>query len=50
LGLAIAKSLTELHHGTMRIRSTPEIGTMVLLRLPISRTAAQKEDLAEAAA
>jgi hypothetical protein len=34
----------------MRIRSTPEIGTMVLLRLPISRTAAQKEDLAEAAA
>jgi two-component system cell cycle sensor histidine kinase PleC len=50
LGLAIAKSLTELHHGTMRIRSTPGIGTMVLLRLPISRTAAQKEDLAEAAA
>jgi two-component system cell cycle sensor histidine kinase PleC len=50
LGLAIAKSLTELHHGAMRIRSTPEIGTMVLLRLPISRTAAQKEDLAEAAA
>jgi two-component system cell cycle sensor histidine kinase PleC len=50
LGLAIAKSLTELHHGTMRIRSTPEIGTMVLLRLPISRTAAHKEDLAEAAA
>jgi two-component system, cell cycle sensor histidine kinase PleC len=50
LGLAIAKSLTELHHGSMRIRSTPGIGTMVLLRLPISRTAAQKEDLAEAAA
>jgi two-component system cell cycle sensor histidine kinase PleC len=50
LGLAIAKSLTELHHGAMRIRSTPGIGTMVLLRLPISRTAAQKEDLAEAAA
>jgi two-component system cell cycle sensor histidine kinase PleC len=50
LGLAIAKSLTELHHGTMRIRSTPGIGTMMLLRLPISRTAAQKEDLAEAAA
>src|SRR5215468_1208857 len=50
LGLAIAKSLTELHHGAMRIRSTPGIGTMVLLRLPISRTAAQKEELAEAAA
>src|SRR5262245_1216102 len=50
LGLAIAKSLTELHHGAMRIRSTPGIGTMVLLRLPISRTAAQKEEIAEAAA
>ncbi len=50
LGLAIAKSLTELHHGAMRIRSTPGIGTMVLLRLPIRRTAAHKEELAEAAA
>ena len=50
LGLAIARSLTELHHGAMRIRSTPGIGTMVLLRLPIRRTAAHKEELAEAAA
>jgi two-component system cell cycle sensor histidine kinase PleC len=50
LGLAIAKSLTELHHGAMRIRSTPGIGTMVLLRLPISRTAAHREEIAEAAA
>ena len=50
LGLAIAKSLTELHHGAMRIRSTPGSGTMVLLRLPISRTAAHKEEIAEAAA
>ena len=50
LGLAIARSLTELHHGAMRIRSTPGIGTMVLLRLPIRRTAAHKEEIAEAAA
>ena len=50
LGLAIAKSLTELHHGSMRIRSTPGRGTMVLLRLPMNRTAVQKEELAEAAA
>src|SRR5262245_47221901 len=50
LGLAIAKSLTELHQGTMRIRSTPGRGTMVLLRLPISRTIVQKEEMAEAAA
>jgi two-component system, cell cycle sensor histidine kinase PleC len=50
LGLAIAKSLTELHYGGMRIRSTPGRGTMVLLRLPMNRTAVQKEELAEAAA
>jgi two-component system cell cycle sensor histidine kinase PleC len=50
LGLAIAKSLTELHQGTMRIHSTLGRGTMVLLRLPIKRKAAQKEELAEAAA
>ena len=35
LGLAIAKSLTELHGGAMRIRSTPGVGTIVLVRLPV---------------
>jgi two-component system cell cycle sensor histidine kinase PleC len=50
LGLAIAKSLTELHHGSMRIRSTLGHGTMVLLRLPLDRTAVRREDVAEAAA
>src|SRR5262249_44834184 len=50
LGLAIAKSLTELHPGAMRIRSAPEIGTMVLLPLPVSPTAAPKEGLAGAPA
>ncbi|MBV6488077.1 MAG: PAS-domain containing protein [Pseudorhodoplanes sp.] len=34
LGLAIAKSLTEWHGGTMRIRSRIGAGTMVLIRLP----------------
>jgi two-component system cell cycle sensor histidine kinase PleC len=34
LGLAIAKSLTELHGGRMRVRSTLNIGTMVVVRLP----------------
>jgi two-component system cell cycle sensor histidine kinase PleC len=34
LGLAISKSLIELHRGTIRIRSTPNKGTVVLLRLP----------------
>ena len=50
LGLAIAKSLTELHQGTMRIHSTLGRGTMVLLRLPVTRPAAQREELADAAA
>jgi two-component system, cell cycle sensor histidine kinase PleC len=49
LGLAIAKSLTELHHGSMRIRSTLGRGTMVLLRLPIDRTAMARGEVAEAA-
>jgi two-component system cell cycle sensor histidine kinase PleC len=34
LGLAISKSLVELHRGKMRIRSTPNKGTVVVLRLP----------------
>jgi two-component system cell cycle sensor histidine kinase PleC len=50
LGLAIAKSLTELHHGSMRIRSTLGHGTMVLLRLPLDRTAVHRDEPAEAAA
>ncbi len=36
LGLAIAKSLIELHGGAIRIRSTPGVGTIVLVRLPIA--------------
>jgi len=40
LGLAIAMSLAELHGGAMRIRSTPNRGTVVLLRLPIAARAA----------
>jgi two-component system cell cycle sensor histidine kinase PleC len=37
LGLAISKSLTELQGGTLRIRSRPGIGTLVLVRLPLER-------------
>jgi two-component system cell cycle sensor histidine kinase PleC len=36
LGLAIAKSLVELQGGSMRIHSVLEIGTAVVVRLPIS--------------
>ena len=35
LGLAISRPLTELHGGTMRIRSTLQVGTVVLVRLPV---------------
>ena len=33
LGLAIARSLIELHHGSLRIRSTPGAGTIVQVHL-----------------
>ncbi|MDF2621213.1 MAG: multi-sensor signal transduction histidine kinase [Xanthobacteraceae bacterium] len=36
LGLAIAKSLVELHGGTMRIRSSEDVGTTVIIRLPLN--------------
>ncbi len=35
LGLAIAKSLAGLHGGTMRLRSKPGAGTVVLVTLPV---------------
>jgi PAS domain S-box-containing protein len=37
LGLAITKHLVELHGGTIRIDSTPGIGTTVLVTLPAAR-------------
>ena len=43
LGLAIAKSLAELHGGTMRIRSTVGVGTIVLVRLPVTGDAIPAE-------
>jgi two-component system cell cycle sensor histidine kinase PleC len=49
LGLAIAGSLTELHNGTMRIRSTPGKGTIVQLRLPVDGSAAQNAHVEETA-
>lgn len=36
LGVAIARSLVELHGGTMRLRSAPQIGSLVLVHLPVS--------------
>ncbi len=36
LGMPIARALIELHGGTMRLKSTPEIGSLVLVRLPVA--------------
>jgi two-component system cell cycle sensor histidine kinase PleC len=35
LGLAIAKSLTGLHGGAMKLRSKPNVGTVVCISLPL---------------
>ena len=35
LGLAIAKSLTGLHGGAMKLRSKPDVGTVVCISLPL---------------
>ena len=50
LGLAIAKSLAKLHGGTMRIRSTLGIGTLVVVRLPLHRARAETNELEATAA
>jgi signal transduction histidine kinase len=34
LGLAIAKSLVEAHHGTIRVESTPQQGSVFYVTLP----------------
>jgi two-component system cell cycle sensor histidine kinase PleC len=46
LGLAIAKSLVELHHGQMRIRSIENMGTTVILRLPLAGPAVAVREIA----
>jgi two-component system cell cycle sensor histidine kinase PleC len=50
LGLAIAKSLVELHAGVMRIRSTPGVGTTVVVCLPVDGWPQEKAHEAKSAA
>ena len=38
LGLALSKSLTEPHGGTLSLESKPSVGTTVTLRFPPERT------------
>ena len=49
LGLALTKSLIELHGGTLTMTSEPGRGTTVGFDLPIRRPAAAREDQARAA-
>ena len=42
LGLPIAKWIAEAHHGTISIASTPNRGTTVTVRLPLSTSAASQ--------
>ena len=37
LGLAIAKSLVTMHGGSMRIRSSVGVGTIVVVRMPLNK-------------
>jgi two-component system cell cycle sensor histidine kinase PleC len=46
LGLAIAKSLVELHRGQMRIRSVENVGTTVVIRLPLRGPAIAEQHVA----
>ncbi|HEY0567722.1 MAG TPA: ATP-binding protein [Xanthobacteraceae bacterium] len=50
LGLAIAKSLAKLHGGSMRMRSNLGMGTLVVVRLPLHRLAAEKSAVEASAA
>jgi two-component system, cell cycle sensor histidine kinase PleC len=36
LGISIARSLIELHGGTMRLRSSAQIGSLIMIHLPIT--------------
>lgn len=40
LGLPLTKSMTELHGGSMDLSSTPDVGTVVTIKLPSSRIVA----------
>jgi signal transduction histidine kinase len=48
LGLPLAKQLTELHGGTLKIESEVDVGTTVIIMLPSSRMIAPRSTFAEA--
>jgi len=42
LGLAIAKEIVESHKGTISIKSKPDVGTEVMIKLPVKKTDKKK--------
>ncbi|MBV8652072.1 MAG: PAS domain S-box protein, partial [Alphaproteobacteria bacterium] len=46
LGLALVRSLVELHHGSIAITSEPDRGTVVTIQLPCDPVAARVQDAA----
>ncbi len=48
LGLALTKSLIELHEGAFTIESQPGVGTTVIFTLPVQRETTEKARMAEA--
>ncbi len=49
LGLALTKSLIELHEGAFTIESEPGVGTTVIFTLPVQRESTEKARVTEAA-
>lgn len=45
IGLALAKELVELHHGSIRVKSTEGIETEFIIRLPMGNAHLSKEDI-----
>ena len=42
LGLPISKAIVELHDGSLDVKSSPGLGTTIIMRLPIDATAQEK--------
>ncbi len=49
IGLPLSKALVELHGGTLSIESVPDVGTIVIVRLPRDRRVSQGPDAKDGA-
>lgn len=45
IGLHLTRSLVELHHGTIRVESEPDVSTVFTIELPVDRNSFDKEEL-----